>query len=173
MFLSRSCFQVELQLQSVISSSIRRSYRPSLPPASPAMPLHYCSPASVSRARLSTKLLLPCANPSRSISLQRPFSCSSPVLSPASRVPGQRWGSRARLSRQSRTTLSHTTANSFSSSTTAMAAIKIDGNAIAKSIREKLHAQVAETQKSNPRYKPSLKIIQGDSLNLQGPETES
>lgn len=41
-----------------------------------------------------------------------------------------------------------------------MAAIKIDGNAIAKSIREKLHAQVAETQKSNPRYKPSLKIIQ-------------
>ena len=41
-----------------------------------------------------------------------------------------------------------------------MAGIKIDGTAIAKKIREKLHAQIEETQKSNPRFKPNLKIIQ-------------
>lgn len=41
-----------------------------------------------------------------------------------------------------------------------MGASKIDGNAIAKSIREKLHAQIKETQKTNPRFKPCLKIIQ-------------
>lgn len=41
-----------------------------------------------------------------------------------------------------------------------MAGQKIDGIAIARSIRERLHAQIQETQKSNPRYKPSLKIVQ-------------
>ncbi|KAG9244498.1 C-1-tetrahydrofolate synthase-like protein [Calycina marina] len=50
---------------------------------------------------------------------------------------------------------------SFSTSIpAAMLATKIDGTAIAKSIREKLQTQIAETQKCNPRYKPSLKIIQ-------------
>ena len=42
-----------------------------------------------------------------------------------------------------------------------MAALKIDGTAIAKRIREGLHAEILETQKANPKYKPSLKIIQG------------
>jgi methylenetetrahydrofolate dehydrogenase (NADP+)/methenyltetrahydrofolate cyclohydrolase/formyltetrahydrofolate synthetase len=42
-----------------------------------------------------------------------------------------------------------------------MTATKIDGTAIAKKIREKLHTKIVETQKTNPRYKPSLKIIQG------------
>ncbi|RFU29888.1 hypothetical protein B7463_g6439, partial [Scytalidium lignicola] len=41
-----------------------------------------------------------------------------------------------------------------------MTATKIDGTAIAKSIREQLHAQIEATQKNNPRYKPCLKIIQ-------------
>jgi methylenetetrahydrofolate dehydrogenase (NADP+)/methenyltetrahydrofolate cyclohydrolase/formyltetrahydrofolate synthetase len=41
-----------------------------------------------------------------------------------------------------------------------MTATKIDGTAIAKKIRERLHAQIQETQKTNPRFKPSLKIIQ-------------
>ncbi|RMD40991.1 hypothetical protein DV735_g4129, partial [Chaetothyriales sp. CBS 134920] len=41
-----------------------------------------------------------------------------------------------------------------------MVATKIDGNAIAKSIRERLHASIQEKQKTNPRYIPSLKIIQ-------------
>jgi methylenetetrahydrofolate dehydrogenase (NADP+) / methenyltetrahydrofolate cyclohydrolase / formyltetrahydrofolate synthetase len=37
---------------------------------------------------------------------------------------------------------------------------KIDGTAIAKTIRERIHAQIHEAQRSNPRYKPSLKIVQ-------------
>ncbi len=41
-----------------------------------------------------------------------------------------------------------------------MAGQKIDGTAIAKSIRERIHSQIREAQKSNPRYKPSLKIVQ-------------
>ena len=41
-----------------------------------------------------------------------------------------------------------------------MAAIKIDGNAIAKAIRERISADIKESQVTNPRYKPSLTIIQ-------------
>ncbi|KAI0974025.1 formate--tetrahydrofolate ligase-domain-containing protein [Xylaria arbuscula] len=41
-----------------------------------------------------------------------------------------------------------------------MPAIKLDGTAIAKSIRERLAAEVVEKQKLNPQYQPSLKIIQ-------------
>ncbi|KAM3072461.1 tetrahydrofolate synthase [Clarireedia jacksonii] len=48
-----------------------------------------------------------------------------------------------------------------------MAATKIDGTAIAKKIREKLHAEIEATQKSNPRYKPSLKIIQATYVRMK------
>lgn len=41
-----------------------------------------------------------------------------------------------------------------------MAATKIDGTAIAKGIRERISADIKKTQETNPRYKPSLKIIQ-------------
>jgi methylenetetrahydrofolate dehydrogenase (NADP+)/methenyltetrahydrofolate cyclohydrolase/formyltetrahydrofolate synthetase len=41
-----------------------------------------------------------------------------------------------------------------------MAATKIDGTAIAKSIREGLKAEIAKIQESNPRFKPSLVIFQ-------------
>ncbi|KAI9711375.1 MAG: hypothetical protein M1812_007224 [Candelaria pacifica] len=41
-----------------------------------------------------------------------------------------------------------------------MAAAKIDGNAIAKGIRERLSAEIQKTQQTNPRYKPSLTIVQ-------------
>lgn len=41
-----------------------------------------------------------------------------------------------------------------------MTAIKIDGNAIAKAIREKIHAEIKKKQTTNPRYKPSLTIVQ-------------
>jgi hypothetical protein len=51
----------------------------------------------------------------------------------------------------------------FSSTPIAMTATKIDGTAIAKSIRERLQSEIQATQKINPRYKPSLKIIQGNS----------
>jgi hypothetical protein len=62
---------------------------------------------------------------------------------------------------------------SFSTTSFAMTAKKIDGTAIAKSIRERLHAEIENTQKTNPRFKPSLKIIQGKILaphmNLEHP----
>ncbi|KAH7376210.1 formate-tetrahydrofolate ligase [Plectosphaerella cucumerina] len=41
-----------------------------------------------------------------------------------------------------------------------MAAAKIDGTAIAKRIREGLATEILERQKSNPRFRPSLRIIQ-------------
>ncbi|RPA78597.1 FTHFS-domain-containing protein [Ascobolus immersus RN42] len=41
-----------------------------------------------------------------------------------------------------------------------MVAEKIDGNAVAKKIRERIHAEIAEKQKVSSRFKPSLTIIQ-------------
>ncbi|KEQ92580.1 hypothetical protein AUEXF2481DRAFT_68444 [Aureobasidium subglaciale EXF-2481] len=41
-----------------------------------------------------------------------------------------------------------------------MTAQKIDGTAIAKSIRERINQEITEKQSANPRYKPSLKIVQ-------------
>jgi len=45
-----------------------------------------------------------------------------------------------------------------------MVAQKIDGTAIAKSIRERLNSNIQQKQEKNPRYKPSLIIIQGMPL---------
>ena len=41
-----------------------------------------------------------------------------------------------------------------------MGAKRIDGTAIAKSIRERIYAEIKKTQETNPRYKPSLTIVQ-------------
>jgi methylenetetrahydrofolate dehydrogenase (NADP+)/methenyltetrahydrofolate cyclohydrolase/formyltetrahydrofolate synthetase len=41
-----------------------------------------------------------------------------------------------------------------------MAGVKIDGTAIAKKIREKLSTEIEQTQRTNPRFKPGLKILQ-------------
>ena len=49
----------------------------------------------------------------------------------------------------------------FSTSSTAMAATKIDGTAIAKSIREGLKDEIVKIQQSNPRFRPCLVIFQG------------
>ena len=43
---------------------------------------------------------------------------------------------------------------------TAMAATKIDGTGIAKSIRERICTDIKKVQERNPRYQPSLKIVQ-------------
>ena len=48
----------------------------------------------------------------------------------------------------------------ISSSDHRMAAERIDGTAIAKSIRERINAEIKKTQETNPRYKPSLTIVQ-------------
>lgn len=50
---------------------------------------------------------------------------------------------------------------SFSSTIRAMTATKIDGTAIAKSIRERIAGEIKKQQDSNPRYRPSLTIVQG------------
>ena len=42
-----------------------------------------------------------------------------------------------------------------------MAGSKIDGTAVARSIRERLNAEIRERQESNPRFRPSLVICQG------------
>ncbi len=47
-----------------------------------------------------------------------------------------------------------------SSKTRTMTAEKIDGTAIAKSIRDKINAEIKKIQQTNPRYKPSLTIVQ-------------
>jgi hypothetical protein len=47
-----------------------------------------------------------------------------------------------------------------------MVATKLDGTAIAKGIRERLGQEIADKQKLNPRFKPTLKIIQGAPLCL-------
>ena len=49
----------------------------------------------------------------------------------------------------------------FSTTPPALVATKLDGTAIAKSIRERIGREIAERQKLNPRYRPSLKIVQG------------
>ena len=43
-------------------------------------------------------------------------------------------------------------------------ASRIDGTAIAKSIREGLKAEIEKTQQTNPRFKPNLVIFQGKQL---------
>jgi methylenetetrahydrofolate dehydrogenase (NADP+)/methenyltetrahydrofolate cyclohydrolase/formyltetrahydrofolate synthetase len=47
-----------------------------------------------------------------------------------------------------------------------MGATKLDGTAIAKRIRARLAAEIVEKQVLNPRYKPTLKIIQGTLLSF-------
>lgn len=49
----------------------------------------------------------------------------------------------------------------FSGSLRTMTAEKIDGTAIARGIRARLQEEIKKTQQTNPRYKPSLTIIQG------------
>lgn len=58
-------------------------------------------------------------------------------------------------------------ARQFSYTARTMTATKIDGTAIAKSIRERIAGEIQQKQSSNPRYKPSLTIVQGVyDLNL-------
>lgn len=56
--------------------------------------------------------------------------------------------------------LSAPVSRAFCSSAT-MVATKIDGTAIARKVRERLQAEIAQKKSVNPRFQPSLKIIQG------------
>lgn len=54
----------------------------------------------------------------------------------------------------------------LSSNSEKMAAERIDGTAIAKKIREQINSDIQRIQQSNPRYKPSLTIVQvGDRFD--------
>ena len=107
-------------------------HKPSLPLLSSALAARSYSSLRASILHLSTKPLTPLFH----ILLAR-----RPVVQ-----PGQ-----VLRSRGDRT---------FSSSTFKMAATKIDGTAIAKSIRERISGEIKKTQATNPRYKPSLTIVQ-------------
>jgi methylenetetrahydrofolate dehydrogenase (NADP+)/methenyltetrahydrofolate cyclohydrolase/formyltetrahydrofolate synthetase len=61
---------------------------------------------------------------------------------------------------------------SFSSTGTTMAATKIDGTQIAKSIRAGLKNEIQQTQESNPRFKPSLVIFQGTDSQTHCPNIQ-
>lgn len=45
-------------------------------------------------------------------------------------------------------------------------ATKIDGTAIARSIREGLKDEILQIQQTNPRFKPSLVIFQGMTASV-------
>ena len=96
------------------------------------------------------------ASPARSYS-----SFSSPVCS-------SRPSSFFKSQSQSQSSLLLLPRRGFATSYPAMAATKLDGTAVAKQIRERLAQEIADKQKSNPRYQPSLKIIQGIPLSLTG-----
>lgn len=103
-----------------------------------------------------------------------PFSSSSSSSSPSSslfnshRLPVAACGVRARRCRAPLFFRTHPPPplqgfinRSFSSTTSAMAATKIDGTAIAKNIRAGLKTEIEQIQQANPRFKPSLVIFQG------------
>ncbi|KFY90490.1 hypothetical protein V498_05925 [Pseudogymnoascus sp. VKM F-4517 (FW-2822)] len=110
---------------------------PSLPPSA----LRAAAPLRTGLGFITARTILPIL----------PRAASLRYSSPSSTPP---------LSRNLSFTTSNPTRRLFSSSSVDMAGIKIDGNAIAKDIREKLHAQIDEQLKTNPRFHPSLKIIQ-------------
>jgi hypothetical protein len=58
----------------------------------------------------------------------------------------------------------------FSTTKLTMVGTKIDGTAIAKNIRERLKEEIQTVQQSNPRFKPSLVIFQGQSEIRYGEE---
>lgn len=60
----------------------------------------------------------------------------------------------------------------YSNSTNTMAS-KIDGTAIAKSIRAGLKTEIEQIQQSNPRFKPSLVIYQSMLIPLYHPPSYS
>jgi len=107
------------------------------------------------------------ADAPRSSIAARPIKTSTPA-SPTSTVsPARSWaafsprpfGTQASTSELPRILVGSRRA--FSTTSRTMAATKIDGTGIAKKIRERLHAEISEKQKTNPRFQPSLTIIQG------------
>lgn len=103
-----------------------------------------------------------------SIARRRLLTTSSSLSSPlknsslASSPPSRRLAYTRDLPRRPATaSLTSSQSRLFSSSPAIMAAERIDGNAIAKEIRAKLHEEINERQKTNSRFVPALTIVQG------------
>ena len=120
-------------------------------------------------ARRSSRLTHPRSNPiillynlhqttRLSISTYQPSLLSKASVSPKRTT--NRWVSPNDLGVSSSTAGLRQSKRQSSSNIRAMAAQKIDGYAIAKSIRENINAEIKNIQQSNPRYKPSLTIVQ-------------
>ncbi|OBT41415.1 hypothetical protein VE00_09175 [Pseudogymnoascus sp. WSF 3629] len=134
---------------SISSASITPPHHPSHPPqlvaVAPSLPpsaLRAAAPLRTGLGFITARTILPILPRAASLRYSSSSSSTPPLsrnLSFVTNKPARRL---------------------FSSSSVDMAGIKIDGNAIAKEIREKLHAQIDEQLKTNPRFHPSLKIIQ-------------
>lgn len=84
------------------------------------------------------------------------LECPSPATYTSKQVPVLRVTSKSQKKFNSYTLGSRY----LSSSARRMEAEKIDGTAIAKRIRERINAKIKKIQEINPRYKPSLTIVQ-------------
>ena len=87
------------------------------------------------------------------------FASPSAAASRAS-TTSLRWNTFPRQPARRRPANAYIGIRPFRSTTPAMTATKIDGTAIAKSIRERISKDIAEKQAQNSRYKPSLVIMQ-------------
>ena len=117
-------------------------------------------------ARRSSRLTHLRTNPIPTLCNLRNFSFSAFQIFLPSSYPAAKKKTAIHRSVPNHLGVSQSTAGSYqtwrqvSSKIRTMAAEKIDGTAIAKSIREKINAEIKKTQETNPRYKPSLTIVQ-------------
>lgn len=114
-------------------------------------PVNFRRPASISganRNKVNVKLLLTAQVSTLTRQTEKPGFCKSQILTTDT------WYKRLN------THLFPGIRRTFSATSWSMAATKIDGNAIAKKIREQIREDIKKTQETNPRYKPSLTIVQ-------------
>ncbi|KAG4029611.1 hypothetical protein MFRU_015g01480 [Monilinia fructicola] len=130
----------------------------------PSLHLNRLTPTNSHALLIRSRASLPTQHRALLTSLS-PSTCVARVAQQILQLRGQ--SSHSTFSSPTRVSLpspftpqSSSIARHFSSTSATMTATKIDGTAIAKKIREKIHAQIDEAQKTNPRFKPSLKIIQ-------------
>lgn len=139
------------------SSAVAWDFHDQLPLSDTPTPTLFTTGAAVSTSTLPSSSLLTAspdlASPYSSASYSsRSFSTNCRLRPALANLP-----SSASLT----TTATTVPRRHFSRTYPAMVAQKLDGNAIAKTIRERLATEIAEKQKINPRYTPCLKIIQG------------
>ena len=114
---------------------------------------------SAARSRLTHLQLLRNRSPPSSRSyLSQPSALSEPPATKR-RITIRHLGPNSLRVSKSIARITQTRRQASSNSRT-MAVEKIDGTAIARSIRERINAEIKQIQETNPRYKPSLTIVQ-------------